>query len=152
MLRKRGLFAAAVVAALCVTGLFAASANAQVVSVHVVQVRASNEGGESVDPTLGALGERLKQTYPYRNYKRVGSSTESGAVGASLHFALMGGMALTLDIQAYEEPMVSMRAAVTRGQEQLVGTNLKVRKGGTVIISVPLGADKLILAITPSVR
>ena len=61
------------------------AAQAQAVSVHVVQVRASNEGGEFVEPLLAGLGERLKRQYPgYRNYRRVGSDTQAGAVGEAL--------------------------------------------------------------------
>ena len=46
--------------ALAASAAWSASASAQTISVHVVQVRASNEGGEFVDPLLAGLGEALR--------------------------------------------------------------------------------------------
>jgi hypothetical protein len=131
----------------------AEAASAQTISVHVVQVRASNEGGEFVDPLLAGLGERLKKQYPgYRNYKRVGSDSESGAPGDALHYTLWGERALTLTLVAVEGDQVSMKMTVVRGRETIVNTSLKVRKGSTFLVAVPLGGDKLILAVTPTVK
>ena len=118
----------------------------------MVQVRASNNGGDYVDPALGALGKRLKSTYPYRNYKKVGSSSKSAQTGGPLQFPLTGGMQLSLKLTGYAAPVVSIQAVVSKGAEQMTSTNLRVAKGGTVIISVPLGEDRLILAITVTVR
>jgi len=135
-------------ALVCVTALAARRADAQTVSVHVTQVLASNKG-DYVDPTLGALGERLKRKYPgYRSYKRAGSSTRAGQVGETLQFDLTGGMMLTLNLLAYEDPEVSMRASVG----QLVRTDLRVKNGRSMIISVPLGGDALVLVIAPTVK
>jgi len=138
-------------ALVCVTAMLTRQAGAQTISVHVTQVLASNKG-DYVDPTLGALGERLKRTYPYRSYRKAGSSTRAGQVGETLEFDLSGAMMLTLQLTAYDDPVVTMRAAVTRGGTQLVGMNLQVKKGRSMIISVPLGDDKLILSIGPTVK
>jgi len=128
-------------------GLSARPAEAQTISVHVTQVLASNKG-EGVDPTLGALGERLKRAYPYRSFKRAGSSTQTGQVGKTLSFDLKGGMTMTLALLGYQDPTVSMRAAVGN----VVQTDLRIQKGHSMILSVPLGEDKLILDISPSVK
>lgn len=148
----RSAWMGCVIGAGLVAALGASSASAQTVSVHVVQVRASNEGGESVDPLLAGLGDRLKRQYPYKNYKRVGSDSESGEVGAVLRFDLTDGRTLTLTLSALDGDQVVMQASVTRGRETVINTSLKVRKGRTVLIGVPLGADKLVLAITPAVK
>jgi hypothetical protein len=128
-------------------GLSGRAAQAQTISVRVAQVLASNKS-DTMDPTLGALGERLKRTYPYRSFKRAGSGTRTGQVGKTLSFDLYGGMAMTLELLGYQDPTVSMRATVG----QLVRTDLRVQKGRSMIISVPLGEDKLILDISPSVK
>jgi len=137
---------------LCVAGILARPAGAQAIRVSVVQVLASNRGEAHVDPALGALGAKLQKRYPYRNYRKVGSSTRSGNVGRKLQFALNGGMTLGLDLLGYRDPVVSMRATVTRGATRIVGMDLSVPKGRCTIISVPLGADTLILAITPTTQ
>ncbi len=136
-----------------VSASWAGTSDAETVSVHVVQVRASNEGGEFVDPLLAGLGERLKRQYPgYHSYKRVGSDSQSGAQGEALHYTLWGERTLTLTVTAVEGDQVSMKVEALRGRETIVNTTLKVRKGGTFLIAVPLGGDKLILAITPTVK
>jgi len=134
---------------LCVMGISGRSACAQTITVRLVQVLASNRGEEYVDPTLGALGDKLKKRYPYRNFRKVGSGSASGRVGGSVRFSLHGGMVLTLGLKGYEAPMVLMHATVTSAEEAITAMNLKVRESRTVILSVPLGADALILAITP---
>ncbi len=148
-MRNLWIIAAAVLAC---AALPAREAAAQTVSVHVVQVRASNEGGESVDPLLAGLIERIKRQYPYRNYKRVGSDSESGGVGDALSFNLYGDRSLALTIAGVEGDQVVLRAAVTRGRETIINTTLKVRNGRSFLIGVPLGGDKLILVITPTVK
>jgi hypothetical protein len=148
MTKKRWTYGAVLAGALVAAlGLSARPAAAQTISVHVTQVLGSNKG-DTVDPTLGALGERLKRTYPYRSYKRVGSGNGAGQVGETLKFDLYGGMPMTLQLLGYQDPTVSMRAAVG----QVLKTDLKVQKSHSMIISVPLGEDKLILDISPSVK
>ena len=141
------------ITALAAAALWAAPATAQTVSVHVVQVRASNEGGEFLDPLLLGLGDRIKREYrQYRNFKRAGSDTEAGAVGQTLSFALLSGRTLTLTLDALDGDQISMQASVTRGNEAILNTALKVRKNRTVLIGVPNGDGKLILAITPTLK
>ena len=152
MLRNRVCLGVVLAGVVCLTGTLSRPVSAETVTVNVVQVVASNEGEEYVDPALGALGRRLKRTYPYRSYRKGGSSTQSGAAGGTLQFALQGGMALTLDIKACKDMVVSMLAVVTGGRKRLLSTTLSVGNGRTVIIGVPLGKGRLILAVTPYVK
>ena len=149
MLKKAVTCGIVLTGVLCVMSISGRSACAQTITVRLVQVLASNQGAEYVDPTLGALGDKLKKRFPYRNFRKVGSSTSSGRVGGSIRFSLHGGMALTLGLKGYEAPMVLMRATVTSADAAITAMNLKVRASRTVILSVPLGVDALILAITP---
>ncbi|HUW58813.1 MAG TPA: hypothetical protein VMZ92_19400 [Planctomycetota bacterium] len=152
MPRKTIHLAVVLVGVVCLTAVLSRQAAAQNITVRVVQVLASNEGEDYVDPALGALGKRLKKTYPYRNYRQVGSSSQSGGVGGTLQFALHGGMLLTLDIKGCQETVVSMLAVVIQGRTRLLSTSLSVGSGRTMIINVPIGNDRLILAITPYVK
>ncbi|KPL00381.1 MAG: hypothetical protein AMK75_05475 [Planctomycetes bacterium SM23_65] len=152
MFRKLAWFSVVLIGVVCVTAVLVRAAGAETVTVNVVQVLASNEGGDYVDPALGALGRRLKKTYPYRNYKKVGSSSQSSGVGGQLQFSLHGGMLLTLQVKSFKASVVSMLAVVTRGRKSLLTTNLTVASGRTVIIGVPVGTNRLILAITPYVK
>ena len=152
MFRKLACSCVVLIGVLCVTAALSRAADAQTVTGRVVQVLASNEGGDYVDPALGALGRRLKRTYPYRNYKKVGSSAQSSRVGGQLEFGLHGGMRLTLDIKSCKIPVVSMLAVVTQGRRRVLSTNLTVTSGRTMIIAVPVGTNRLILAITPYVK
>jgi hypothetical protein len=128
----------------------AMDARAETVAVNVVQVRASNEGGESVDAALGSLGERLKRQYPYRNYKRLGAESLSGAAGSELRFAVADHV-LVVRVESVADNQVTLRVSVARGRDTVVNTSMNVGAGRTFLIAVPLGADKLILAITPTV-
>ena len=152
MFRKLAWFSVVLIGVVCVTAVRVRAAGAQTVTVRVVQVLASNEGGDYVDPALGALGRRLKRTYPYRNYRKVGSSAQSSPVGGQIRFSLHGGMRLTLNIKSCKIPVVSMLAVVSRGRKRLLTTTLTVSSGRTMIISVPVGTNRLILAITPYVK
>ena len=146
-MKKIALLAAACAVAFAAMGVASPGASAQTVTVQVTQVRASNNGPESVDP---GLGERIKRQYPgYRSYKRVGSDTQSGTVGQTLRFGLTDGMSLTLELAGVDGDLVSMRAAVTGGRGPVVNTTIKVKSKHTCLIGVPLGGDKLILAIGP---
>jgi hypothetical protein len=148
MTKKRWTYGAVLLGAIVLElGLSARTAEAQTISVRVSQVLASNKS-DFVDPTLGPLGDRLKRTYPYRSFKRVGSSSRAGQVAETLVFDLYGGMAMTLELLGYQDPTVSMRATVG----QLIRTDLRVQKGRSMILSVPAGEDKLILDISPSVK
>jgi len=128
------------------------AASAQQVTVTVIQVRASNEGEKHVDPALGGLGKRLQRTYPYKNYKLVGSQTLAGKIGGKLNFALQGGMAMALGLTGYVAPMVSMRVVVTRGGTQVMNSDLRVGSRRPLILSFPWGVNRLIVVITPTVR
>jgi hypothetical protein len=139
-------------AAVCVGVTFAANVQAQTVTVNLTMVRASNNGPEFVDPSLGSLGGKLKKKFPYRNYRKVGSTSQSGALGGTLQFSLGEGVVLALHLTAYEDPVVTIRATVAKGRETVITVNLRVHKGQTAIISVPVGADAVFLAITPDVK
>ena len=120
------------------------------VSVNVVQVQASNKGQDYIDPELGDLGKRLKSKYPYKSFKKVGSQSSRGAMGQSLNYPLVGGMSLTLELVSATHDVLTTKAAVMRGAQEIVKTSLRVGYRQPVLISVPLEEDLLILAITPS--
>ena len=150
MLKRSLLYAAVPAVALVALALLAAPGSAQTLSVHVVQVRASNEGN-FVDPTLLGLGDRIKKQFPYRSYRRVGSDSQAGDVGGTLQFALAGDASLTIDLASFDDAKLTMHVAVNRGNDHVVDGNFKVKLGHTVLIGVPSGRDgKLILAITPT--
>lgn len=152
MLRKALSYCILLMLVFAVVGISAREVCAQEIKVRVIQVRASNTGKEEVDPSLGALGERIKRRYPYRNYKRVDTSYRSGGAGDTILFPLTGGLSLTLVLKGYQDPMVEMQATVRRAGAPILNTNLRVKAGRTMIISVPLARDTLILAITPYVK
>jgi hypothetical protein len=120
------------------------------IGVNVIQVQASNKGEAFVDPALGELGKRLKAKYPYKSFKKVGAQTSRGTVGGTIEFPLMGGMSLSLELQSATHDVLTTKATVMRAAEEILKTSLRVRYNAPVIISVPLGDDLLILAITPS--
>ncbi len=138
----------AAVGVLILAGAFASAAEAQTISVRVVQVRASNEG-DGVDKSLGFLGERIKRQFPgYKSYKRVDSDSKSGGVGETLTFGLSGGMTLSLTLAGFEGDQVSMRAVVGG----VVSTSIRAKSGHSTLIGVPSGGGKLILVITPTAK
>jgi hypothetical protein len=152
MLRKTVFCGVLLTAVFCLLGSFARDVNAQEIKVRVIQVRASNTGKEEVDPSLGSLGERLKRQYRFRNFKKEGTSYQSGKLGDTLNFPLIGGLTLTLVLNGYEDPMISMRATVRRTGTPIMSTDLRVKNGGSMIISAPMARDTLILSISPSLE
>ncbi|HUU43995.1 MAG TPA: hypothetical protein VMX57_09455 [Planctomycetota bacterium] len=148
MSRKALILGAVLAAALTA----ATTASAQQVTVTVIQVRASNDGEKFTDPALGALGRKLERAYPFRNFKLVGSQSQTGNIGGTLNFALQGGMAMSLGLSGFAAPMVSLRVVVTRAAEQVMDSNLRVCSGKPLILSFPWNADRLIVVITPAVR
>ena len=149
MKRSAGLcgflsLSAVVLSVLVLMGATASSAQAGV-SVRVIQVRASNEGEEFMDPDLGDQADALKK-FPYKSFTKVGADTKGGDVNDTLEYGLANGSTLKVTIIALAEKVVTLQVVV----DKLMNTRLRVRSGRTVMISMPWGQDVLILAITPS--
>ena len=115
------------------------------VNVHLTQVKASNEGPESVDPALGDLGQRLKEKYRYQNFKLVGTSSRATGEGASAEFELANGMRLIVKVVAVKGNNIELNLAVG----SVASFTVNVRNGGTFLTTVPWGKDMLVLAIRP---
>jgi len=119
---------------------------AQDVAIQVTQVKASNAGGDVVDPALGDLGDKLKEKYRYRNFKLVGSTSHSAAKGGSADYALANGMTLTVKGVSVAENTVELNLSIPG----VTAFTVKARNGATFLTSVPWDKDVLVLAIRPS--
>ena len=119
--------------------------------VRVTQIKASNDGGDSVDPALGDLGRRLKRKYRYRNFKLVGSSTQSVGQGHSRAYKLANGMILKVKLVSVEGNTVKLGLTISKGGGTVTSFTVNARNGATFLANVPWGRDLLILAIRPGI-
>ena len=115
--------------------------------VRVTQIKASNDGDDSVDLALGDLGLRLKRKYRYRNFKLFGSSTRSVGQGQSTTYALANGMILKVKLLSVEKDTVKLSISFVKGDKALNSFTAGVRNGATFLTSIPWNRDLLILAI-----
>ena len=120
------------------------------VRVQVTQIKASNAGDEAVDPALGDLGERLKRKYRYRNFKLVGSNSQSVAQGGSASYSLANGMTLTVKVTSVEGKNIGLTLTVSKGAAVVTSFSVRSRNRATFLANVPWGQDVLILAIRPT--
>ena len=120
------------------------------VGIQVTQVKAGNEGTDSVDPALGDLGAKLKEKYRYRNFKLIGSTSRSAAEGGSANYALANGMSLTIKVVSVKGTTAELSVSITQGGAPVTSFTVKVLSGATFLANVPWGKDILILAIRPS--
>lgn len=130
--------------------LFPDRCQAAEAGIHVTQVKASNDGPESVDPALGELGQKLKEKYRYRNFKLAGSTSRSAAEGHSTEFSLANGMNLSVKVISVKGNTVELNLAITQGAQSIQTLKMSPRSGATFLISVPWGKDLLVLAIRPT--
>ena len=115
--------------------------------VRVTQIKASNDGNDSVDPALGDLGRRLKKKYRYRNFKLVGSSTQSVGQGHSRAYKLANGMILMVKLLSVEKDTVKLSISFVKGGNVAHSFTAGARNGATFLSSISWGRDRLILAI-----
>jgi hypothetical protein len=122
------------------------------VTVQVTQIKASNEGGESVDPALRDLGERVKKQYPYRNFKLVGTASHPAGEERAAEFQLANGMTLAAKLLSVRGNNIELDVSISQGTRPLPSFKVKVVSGGTFLTSFPWGKDLLILALRPTAR
>ena len=115
--------------------------------VRVTQIKASNDSGDFVDPTLGALGRRLKRKYRYRNLKLVGSGSQTVGQGQSAVYGLANGMSLKVKLLSVEKDTVKLNISFVKGDNVVNSFTAGVRDGATFLTSIPWDRDLLILAI-----
>lgn len=115
--------------------------------VRVTQIKASNDGGDSVDPALGDLGRRLKRKYRYRNFKLAGSDAQSIGQGQLAIYKLANGMTLKVKLISVKKDTVKLSISFVQGNKVVNSFTAGVRNGATFLTSIPWGRDRLILAI-----
>ncbi len=115
--------------------------------VRVTQIKASNDGGDSVDPALGSLGRRLKRKYRYRNFKLRASGTRSVGQGQSIPYKLVNGMVLKVKLVSVEKDTLKLSISFVKGSKVVNSFTAGVRNGATFLTSMPWDRDLLILAI-----
>lgn len=115
--------------------------------VRVTQIKASNDGNDSVDPALGDLGRRLKRKYRYRNFKLVGSSTQSVGKGQARAYRLANGMVLMVKFLSVEKDTVKLSISFVKGGKVVNSFTAGARNGATFLTSISWDRDLLILAI-----
>jgi hypothetical protein len=116
------------------------------VAIAVTQVKASAEGPDFVDPALGDLGSQVKKQVPGKNFKLVGTASQSAAEGKSTDFVLANGMSLTVKVLSVKDKTIKLNLSIPN----VVSLSVDVRNNATFLTNVPWGKDKLVLAIRPS--
>jgi hypothetical protein len=147
VLSRTRLIPLLVFGALFLTAAAPAAVHAQSFKVSLTQIKASNTQTPSFDKRIKAFERQLKQ-YPYNTFKLASNATKSGQNGQTIEFPLDGGGKLQVTPTASGD-RVAVRIVVYRGGRQILQTTLKLKRGGTGIVSTPLaGGARLFLPIT----
>ena len=145
----------ALVAALAASSVLAHAEPARALHVEVTAVRAADSGPS--DPELVTLRPRLRRLAGgYRAFQIVTHEVRHCDWRSESHFLIPGGRHLQLLPKGYEDDVVKMQVRLLEGRRRLVDTNVRVMRGGTMMLGVGrdsrVGDDALIILLKAEMR
>src|SRR5260370_5768982 len=108
---------------------------------------------EGIDPRVVPMLPKLQGLFSFTTYSLVNSQEGDTECGKMIAFTIPGGKILHVQPRAVDGDMIAMEIVLFDGTRPMMTTDLKLKNGGTLIVSGPrYEQGMMFISIAPTTR